>query len=238
MSDINGLHGLVNLQTLILENNLISENPGSYYFQNTGITVLDLTDCALSSIPNIKDIAGTLIHLELDSNIVQRVSATALTDLYSLTTLDLRNNLLHSIADPAFYNTSIATMYLSDNNLKEVPYLLDICPTLTLLDLQNNQISHLSPIQFQHCSHLTHLRLSGNSITVIPDLSEQLLSLSDLDMYSMTFTCCEVGWLKSLSNLQVDPSPCSSPTVLVGQLWAILDVAQVNLPCTGKVITK
>lgn len=152
--------------------------------------------------------------LRLDNNLLTDLFSATFEDLVSLQILNLRNNRISVIFNRTFFNLtflntldlggnkithfqrsgldglkSLSKLYLDGNQLKQIdPFLYRAFQdTLTVLDLQSNQIcfiteTHESP--FMNLSRLTDLKLDRqrpNGLTVLPrTLLRGLYSLKSL----------------------------------------------------------
>ncbi|KAM3873270.1 toll-like receptor 21 [Diretmus argenteus] len=139
--------------------------------------------------------------LRLDNNLLTDLFNDTFEDLYCLQTLNLRNNRISVIFNGTFHNLNTLTtldlggnkithlesngldglenlskLYLDGNNLKQIDSALHSIfqDTLTVLDLQSNQIRFLSEITsspFMNLSKLSDLKLDGqrpHGITLLP----------------------------------------------------------------------
>lgn len=150
----NALKGLTRLETLRLDNNLLTDLFNSTFEDNYNLKILNLRNNRISVI--------------FDWNF---------SSLRNLTTLDLGGNKITHVKPSGLDGlTSLSKFYLDGNNLKHIDSSL--CrvfqDTLTVLDLQSNQIRFLkeeisSP--FINLSKLSDLKLDGqrpHGLTVLP----------------------------------------------------------------------
>nr|XP_020445758.1 toll-like receptor 13 [Monopterus albus] len=148
------LKGLKRLETLRLDNNLLTDLFNETFEDNFNLRILNLRNNRISVIFN-----GTFLRLR------------------KLNTLDLGGNKITQIQPSGLAGlTSLSKFYLDGNNLKHIDTSLyhAFQGTLTVLDLQSNQISFLdeninSP--FMNLSKLSDLKMDGQrpyGLTVLP----------------------------------------------------------------------
>ncbi|GJP43819.1 hypothetical protein CLOM_g3231 [Closterium sp. NIES-68] len=136
--------GLTKLQLLQLSNNTISGKITT--LKMTSLETLSLCNCSmpLQKLPAFRELPN-LAHLDLSEN---QFNGTISSDLFTahsrLGTLKLQKNNLTGVIPPEIINASLlhlSTLYLSGNNLTgPVPNLLKI-PSLTFINLYDNQFS-------------------------------------------------------------------------------------------------
>ncbi|XP_034729107.1 toll-like receptor 21 [Etheostoma cragini] len=148
------LKGLKLLTTLRLDNNLLTDLFNDTFEDNVNLQILNLRNNHISVIFN-----GTFLSLS------------------KLTTLDLGGNKITYFQPSGLDGLkSLSKLYLDGNNLKNIDtsFYHVFQDTLTVLDLQSNQIRflrkiHLTP--FMNLSKLTDLKLDGqrpHGLTVLP----------------------------------------------------------------------
>lgn len=167
--NITALKGLQRLETLRLDNNLLTE----------------LYIATFEDLINLK----TLI---LRNNRIAAIFNSTFRNLKNLTTLDLGGNKITHFQSAALDGLhSLSKFYLDGNNLKQIESSLHhvFQDTLTVLDLQSNQIRFLkqrtlSP--FKNFTKLRDLKLDGQrpyGLTIIPNkFFSGLTSLQSLYM--------------------------------------------------------
>ncbi|XP_032374518.1 toll-like receptor 21 [Etheostoma spectabile] len=148
------LKGLKLLTTLRLDNNLLTDLFNDTFEDNVNLQILNLRNNHISVIFN-----GTFLSLN------------------KLTTLDLGGNKITYFQPSGLDGLkSLSKLYLDGNNLKNIDtsFYHVFQDTLTVLDLQSNQIRFLSAIHltpFMNLSKLTDLKLDGqrpHGLTVLP----------------------------------------------------------------------
>lgn len=161
------LKGLKKLETLRLDNNLLTDLFNDTFEDNVNLQILNLRNNRISVIFN-----GTFLRLT------------------NLTTLDLGGNKITHIEPSGLDGLkSLSKFYLDGNNLKEIETSIShvFQDTLTVLDLQSNQIRFFSEnigSPFMNLSKLRDLKLNAQrpyGLTVLPrTLFRGLHSLSSL----------------------------------------------------------
>ena len=205
----------------------------------SSVTV-DMIGYFLSSIPHFS--VADITILCLDENSITHINNYAFSNLPSLTKLSICCNGIIFVADHAFQGTNISLLVLNDNKLTSVPNLGDIRDTLLYLILARNEISFVSPADFEGLNHLTALSIRNNPLSTLPDLHHLLPSIDYLGILSLKLTCCEaLLWLKMkeslIPELDIDEFPCASPSYLVHVPWYALTQAQLNIRCSGELVS-
>ncbi|XP_022620352.1 platelet-activating factor acetylhydrolase IB subunit gamma isoform X1 [Seriola dumerili] len=152
--DRKALKGLKKLEELRLDNNLLTDLFNETFEDNNKLQVLNLRNNRISVIFN-----GTFLML------------------WNLTTLDLGGNKITHFQPSGFDGLkSLSKLYLDGNNLKHIDTSIYrvFQDTLTVLDLQSNQIRFLTENNsspFKNLSKLSDLKLDGQrpyGMTVLP----------------------------------------------------------------------
>ncbi|KAM8869643.1 toll-like receptor 21 [Spinachia spinachia] len=152
--DCKALKGLKHLETLHLDNNILT----------------DLLSCMFTDNHNLK-------ILNLRNNRISVIFNWTFLSLSSLTTLDLGGNKITHFQQSGLDGLkSLSKFYLDGNNLKQIDtsFYHVFQDTLTVLDLQSNQIRFLNEktsSPFMNLSKLSDLKLDGqrpHGLTVLP----------------------------------------------------------------------
>ncbi len=147
---------------------------------------LDLALCKLTEIPN--NFFNGLSHLEIlniSSNRIHYIHASAFNGLYALKRLDLFCNKLHTVDEYCFQKLSrLEILNLSLNEIKTVHHdAFKNLQQLIKLDLCCNKIKTIDEQTFLHLGNLTKLSLSCNKIaTCTTNLFKGLYTLNKLDL--------------------------------------------------------
>ncbi|XP_038566921.1 toll-like receptor 21 [Micropterus salmoides] len=150
----NALKGLERLEMLRLDNNLLTDLFNNTFEDNFNLQILNLRNNRISVIFN-----GTFLNLR------------------NLTTLDLGGNKITHFEQSGLNGLkSLSKFYLDGNNLKQIDTSLYrvFQDTLTVLDLQSNQIRFLTKdigSPFMNLSKLSDLKLDGqrpHGLTILP----------------------------------------------------------------------
>ncbi len=146
----------------------------------------------------------SLKQLNLEFNLVSKLSERAFETFISLETLNLYGNFISSIEVGALRIPSLKELELGYNEIATVATITFIGMfSLQELSLDRNQISHIEEGAFDSLYSLTELHLHNNSMTSLsPDLFinmprplELILSIPDFVNTNM-WNCSSLCWLK------------------------------------------
>uniref|UniRef100_A0A3Q2R240 LRRCT domain-containing protein n=1 Tax=Fundulus heteroclitus TaxID=8078 RepID=A0A3Q2R240_FUNHE len=138
---------------------------------------------------------------------------------------------------PDGFPPNVTTLSLSANQITMIPlaslvHLLDFpwgdlrnLPTLELLKMNHNKLSHLPGDALSNLKNLRSIRLNNNRLTTIAEGTfEGLVSLSHLQIFSNPFVCtCSLDWLRdwiSTTTISVPDQSliiCAAPKELKGE---------------------
>ena len=152
-ADITSVH-LATIQSLDLSNQGIEVIREVDFSDLTGLTSLNLsTDSSLSN-----------------PNLIRVLDGAFFSDLGSLQTLNVANNLVTSPPDDTFNAlTALTSLDLSSNRITSLPEIIFArLGKLASLNVSNNQLTSV-PTLFEGSSALTALDLSGNQLTSLPE---------------------------------------------------------------------
>ncbi|MEY8762579.1 MULTISPECIES: leucine-rich repeat domain-containing protein [Clostridium] len=187
--DLEGLEGLTNLQTLLLNKN----------FQwGTDDKISDI-----SALSNLKD----LTTLDLSYNQISDISS--LSGLKNLQSLNLQNNKVSNITPLKDYLSALKLLDLMGNQITDISGLEGLS-ALTTLNLCGNEIEKIDEAdELKGLTSLTDLNLNGNKLVDISGLSEleslKSLELNDNPISDITPLSGLTGLQSlSLSNTQLD----------------------------------
>ena len=127
-----------------------------------------------SVVPN--DIPGCT-QLTMNNNPLTTLNANEFTPYPNMITADLEYNQISSISPTAFTGTVLMYLYLSNNKLTTFPDVSTVGSTLDYFYLEYNP-DLVSPdnawfkTMTSQLTVLRHLRLRGNQLTILPDVSE------------------------------------------------------------------
>ena len=192
---------------IILSNNKI-DHVSSEDFQNfNALKELDLTSNEIARIgqdlfsPSVR---SNLAVLKLSDNVIE---ATPIFDGFnSLMTLDVSKNLLQNLTLGNL--DSLENLYVSSNNLNEMPMLTNILATLKELKVAENNITtipinyfmktpaleelnlklnHIREINLEHLIHLSNINLFSNELQDMPRIADSLSFLETMIADSLSF---------------------------------------------------
>ncbi|XP_033487574.1 tsukushi isoform X2 [Epinephelus lanceolatus] len=148
---------------------------------------LDLSSNAMGPLSDTM-LAGpgytTLISLDLSSNLITKVTPSALSKLRYLETLDLSHNNLESLFPTCFSGLPLAEVDLSHNSFRE--FDLDVFTTKVngepvSVDLSHNKLVSVSTTLRGRVLHIQSLNLSANWLSSVPRLAGLPLRYLNLD---------------------------------------------------------
>ena len=167
VEDVSALGSLESLIQLHLESNAVEDVSGLGSLGSLG--TLYLSNNAVEDVSALGSL-GSLWRLDLPFNAVEDVSA--LGSLESLWWLDLSNNAVEDVSALGSLE-SLQRLYLSGNAVEDVSAL----GSLTHLDLGNNAVEDLAPLNFDA---LQELRIRNNAVQDLsPLLGGGLLAMVD-----------------------------------------------------------
>ncbi|XP_035675922.1 uncharacterized protein LOC118415419 [Branchiostoma floridae] len=160
------------LQYLLLDNNKLS-NSGieeKSFMNISNLEYLYLSDNHMTKVP--PNLPPSLIHLDLQNNVISAISGLPFLQLQRLEVLNLENNRLQSqnIPTNAFLGLkNIRTLDLSRNSFTSVPQLTlrSVSNTLRRLDLSDNTLGTIPPLCFSNYKALRSLDLTRAGISRI-----------------------------------------------------------------------
>ncbi|MEG4572029.1 COR domain-containing protein, partial [Microcoleus sp. N3A4] len=135
-----------------------------------------------------------------------------------LTTLYLSNNQITEIPEALASLSNLTKLYLWNNQITEIPEALASLSNLTTLYLSNNQITEI-PEALASLSNLTELVLSNNQITEIPEALASLSNLTKLNLWNNQITEIPevLGKMEKLEQLDLRGNPIPIPPEILGE---------------------
>ena len=118
-------------------------------------------NASLISIPG--DIPNNFQKIDLSINLLSTIPSQAFSGYPQLRELNVSHNVLSTIAEDAFKNTQISVLWISDNNLTELPSVSWIKDTLTHLYAHHNRITSIGS-EFKDIARLQGLYLNDNNL--------------------------------------------------------------------------
>ncbi|XP_071607670.1 transforming growth factor beta activator LRRC33 isoform X3 [Heliangelus exortis] len=210
---------LPNLQLFNLSTNRLQELPPGVFTHTRKIATVDLSRNRLDLCPR-PAVAGE----------VKSPPCVDIRGVKTLTHLSLAGCGLGGLRGHPFQGTSLMHLDLSDNRRAlsgDPAWLEDLAVTLRVLSLRNTSLSSPGTVDFSSLSGLSHLDLSGNSLSAFPpslsalrlrslDLRDNLLpalppdigrtwlgrSLRELYLSHNPYNCCTLGWWEALRRAQ------------------------------------
>ena len=181
------LSPLTRLTYMKLEGFSVQELPVDALSPHESLEQLLLVDCGLDQFDSddVVNQTETLSLMDLSFNNLDAVPSEAISSMNKLTELNLKNNIITSLGENAFYSESLTELDLSHNGLNIVhnAAFQGVVNHLEKLVMQHCQLitSQLSPIK--PLASLIHLDLSHNDIdAVLPDFFELM---NQLEIFSI-----------------------------------------------------
>ena len=164
------LKGVKRLQ--LAEN--LSEFPEAIYSLADSLEILDLSNNALTSLP---DDLASLSHLKIlfCSNNRFTELPEVLGSCPKLEMIGFKSNQIKTVSGAALPRIT-RWLILTDNQIENLPDEIGELPRLQKLALAGNQLRDI-PESIKHCQNLELIRLSANALTTFPDV---LLTLPKL----------------------------------------------------------
>ncbi|XP_037295021.1 chaoptin-like [Manduca sexta] len=196
------------LQKLILSSNNIEKITGKPFYFLSNLESLDLSNNQLTNVdelfqfelhPNklfklslaynrIEELPGdvfeeltSLIELDLSYNKITNINEEPFSNLTSLETLRLNNNLIKNLNGAVNNLHILKNLYLRDNQIQNIDVQsLKIITHLETFDVSRNQLEKINSIVFlRHWKHLggkkiCKIILSDNHINVLPNTSKEI----------------------------------------------------------------
>lgn len=160
-----------------------------------------------ASRTGLKQVPAALTHsirtLRLAGNSIRTVSCGDLDSYPLLQLLDFTSNDLESVEEDALGRLDyLSVLYLTDNNIHEIPRSLP--ERLKVLHLEHNKIQRVSGGDLQGLTGLEVLLLSDNKIRAVDEAAfSQLVSLVTLDLSRNPVSILQPACLEGPSALQV-----------------------------------
>lgn len=214
----------VNLQTLVVAFNELRDLPSelSNLRQLRSIT---LTNNQLEQIPKVLLSMPWLEVLVLRGNTIRFIPALA--PLKSLTTLDVRNNPVDSLASDALAGLSgLRVLDLSGTKVRTLPASIGDCVLLSDLLVSNARLTSL-PKQIGQLQALQRLDVSNNALSSIPESVLECGNLLALNISNNALTTlpARLRRLRTLEMLKASGNSLSSlPDTLYGMQLKRLEI--------------
>ena len=170
------------------------------------LTALSLSDCGITSVDFLKNIAG-IEYLDISKNNIS--DATPIYGLSNLSRLNISENKLTNFSTSGLSN--LLTFNISDNNLTHL-HLLGTHNSIVKLNAANNQ---LVSIKAENMSGLTELDISNNPISDGSFFSE-FYEIKKINADNTKFTTLNLSHCKKLLTLSLKNVPLESTAGLSG----------------------
>ncbi|KAB7500387.1 Toll-like receptor 6 [Armadillidium nasatum] len=264
-----GLEYLVKLD--LSYNELQSEWLTEFSFQDLiRLVVLDLSHNKISQLnqqAKAFDGVDVLSFLALDNNQIKNIEKAAFSNLKSLEDLNINGNKLREVPEAISHLRYLKALDLGDNlisSLRNLPVNgLDLLyglrlvnnkisgnisrdtfvniPSLKILNLAKNDITHIDSGTFTGNRNLQAVRLDANSITSISNLFDSLPNLGVVKCGNSFICDCDMEWLQRINNLKhdrcyptimdLDSIYCQMPFIRGGVYLPLVDIQPSQFLC-------
>ena len=194
------------LQELYLQNNSLRVLAPGIFSNLNQLLVLNISRNQISDewlTPSTFSSLRRLVALDLSHNRLTKLDQNALSGMYSLQILNLRSNLLHTIAPNTFVKQhNLHILLLSHNKLDSLHQkALNGMSVLKSLSLDHNLLTKLHKNTLRNCSSLQDLAVNNNHFSDIPRAIKPLSLLRTLDVGENNIEVLHNDSLKGLRNL-------------------------------------
>lgn len=151
------------VNSVSLENDLLTEVPSTLYKMNELLTCLELPRNQLSSLPTAMSQFSRLVSLNVSCNLLHELPME-LGSLRSLRELDISHNRFAELPRCIFDLENLESLTANDNQIRQIDATengLGCLYRLSQLDLSNNNIEFVPPV-LGNITNINDLKLSGN----------------------------------------------------------------------------
>ncbi|XP_014613573.1 PREDICTED: chaoptin [Polistes canadensis] len=174
---------------------------------SVGVEGLGLMSNRLASIgdTSLRVVADSLISLDLSYNALEEIPFKAFGDLKKLNWLNMHSNHLTSLdGDWGYLRTTLRNGFFGDNSIIEVPKIFSTFESLIWLNLDNNNIEHLSEESLS--PNLETLSMNNNLLKSFPTSLGTLTNLDWLYLRGNDMKQLELPVFRSSSLESIDVS--------------------------------
>nr|XP_026498266.1 leucine-rich repeat neuronal protein 1 isoform X1 [Vanessa tameamea]XP_026498267.1 leucine-rich repeat neuronal protein 1 isoform X1 [Vanessa tameamea] len=187
------------LKTLFLNNNSLVKITSNALVNLKELETLDISSNKLDYIPKaIFDNLEQLRDLNLSYNNFQNISLDAFKNLNKLKSLDMGGNRLKALPSMLFqHNENLLTLYLDHTEITVLQNTnLKGLHNLQRLYIRNNlMLREIEPFALQDTPSVTHLDISANGLTYLPQSLKLLVNLQELRIGNNPWACdCRMAW--------------------------------------------
>ena len=181
----------------------------SVYFTVLLLIVSQRVRCSIFKLINNQSIASvpgniphTTVVINLENNKITTVNNGDLGHLANLQTLRLSKNIISVFENNSLEGLHLKYFNVSDNELRDIPYLADSKNSLLELNLYNNNITIVKRGAFSNMSTLTNLDLGRNEIRDIENGAfANMPALSTLNISNNKLNYISNGTFHNLNGL-------------------------------------
>ncbi|KAI5632559.1 leucine rich repeat domain-containing protein [Phthorimaea operculella] len=187
------------LKTLFLNNNSLVKITSNALVNLTELLTLDLSSNNLNYIPKTMfDNFKVLRELNIGYNTFQNISNDAFKHLKLLASLNISGSKLKMLPSTLFYhNSNLRKLYIQNTDIQAI-HNTNFKGLEELQELYITNNIHLREIEqfvFEDTPELTHLDISGNSLSILPASFQSLQKLQELKIGNNPWMCdCRMTW--------------------------------------------
>ncbi|KAA0192782.1 hypothetical protein HAZT_HAZT002383 [Hyalella azteca] len=160
--------------------------------------VLSLSKDALTELPRLE-------YLDLSESELWQIPEGTLCSSKSLTTLNVTHNRIHRLSDLGFHSpcfAPVAHLYLSHNDVDELPAKALPTPHLHTFHLDHNKVARVDDYAFRNLAEIKDLILSYNKLVALPQAAFlDLYQLKNLDLANNSLSSLPPSLFSSLGQL-------------------------------------
>ncbi|CBY24981.1 unnamed protein product [Oikopleura dioica] len=232
------------LESLNFSNNAISEITDDILYEQDQLIYLDLSNNEISALP-YDPLNGpwkytkSLKILNVSSNKISKLDASAFGKLSKLEELNLENNKIETIFDNSFRgleNLRIINLARNaiTNELRNIANSIVNLSSITTIDLRQNALRRITRSTFTSLDQIDSIDLRGNPLIEIDFEAFDDRALRALKIDSQDFLCdCNLIWFTSIINkinpASLENNKCHYPPNLRGQ--KLSELAAKDLTC-------
>ncbi|XP_028167499.1 leucine-rich repeat and immunoglobulin-like domain-containing nogo receptor-interacting protein 3 [Ostrinia furnacalis] len=190
------------LKTLFLNHNSLVKITSNALVNLKELETLDISSNKLEYMPKLMfDKFEQLKRLNLSYNLFQNISSDAFKNLKNLRWLNIGGNRLRMLPPTLFHNNeNLKIVYLDHTEIQVIQNTnFKGLENLEYLYIRNNAfLREIEPFVFQDTPSITHLDISANVLTFLPQSLKLLENLRELRIGNNPWACdCRMAWFGS-----------------------------------------
>lgn len=190
------------LKVLFLNNNSLVKITSNALVNLKELETLDISSNKLEYMPkSMFDSFEQLQRLNLSYNLFQNISNDAFKNLKKLRWLNIGGNRIRMLPPTLFHhNENLKIVYLDHTEIQVIQNTnFKGLENLEFLYIRNNSyLREIEPFVFQDTPSITHLDISANVLTFLPQSLKNLENLKELRIGNNPWACdCRMAWFGS-----------------------------------------